>query len=325
MLVSVALVATLLVLLLARDVARSAHGATGPRRSENRSFALMVNGLVVEQNDLDARLTFLLTRDAGLSRAVFTARLDQLAHSLSGWSEESALLRRPVLAHDVNTVVAELTEQRVDDYQVVLDSIASSLQLPWTRLSVSPATGAFAAHAAQASLAATSAQWNQARWSLAREPGRARMNAMTSYCAQLSLSRALAKLASSTSLALRREVVIGAVALSPSPLPAPVGELVLPPVSSVHVGVSVINLAFAYQPVHVVVTLSPSGPLGLVQRRSMSVTLGPKRSFAFAPSSFTTSAGEHAVLSVTVSGAPGPSVLSRSRTYRVTMAPSGAG
>jgi len=76
LLLTVALVATLLVLVFARDIGRSAHGAINPRRSENRSFAALANSLLGQENAFDARLTYLLTNGESVSRSVFAARLD---------------------------------------------------------------------------------------------------------------------------------------------------------------------------------------------------------------------------------------------------------
>ena len=88
---------------------------------------------------------------------------------------------------------------------------------------------------------------------------------------------------------------IVAVAVTPSPLPASVGRIVLPPISRVHLGVSVSNTAFVRQPVSLTVTLTAlTGSSSAAQTQTMTVTLGALRSFAFVPRLLETTPGEHA-------------------------------
>jgi len=316
-----ALAATLVVLLFSRDITRSAHSAADLRRSENRSFAVLANALLGQENNLDQRLAFLLTNGQTLTRPVFAARLTQIAQQLPVLANEAVLIRRPVLSHNVNAVLSQLTEQRVDDYQVLLDTVARSLGLPWTVLN----TTALTSRAAQASLVTTSDTWALARRSLVKEPGRARLTADSTSMGAMSLSSQLAILANAPSLALTRGIGIAAVSVSPAPLPAPIGTLILPPVGSVHLGVSVSNAAYVNQVVSLTVIFTPTNALRPRQIQRLVATLGPLQSFAFVPQRLTTSVGEKATLTISISGAPtGPS-MSRVRTYHVTMSPSGGG
>ena len=41
-------------------------------------------------------------------------------------------LRRPVLAHNVNQTLDQLTQTRVTAYQALLADVASTLSLPWS-------------------------------------------------------------------------------------------------------------------------------------------------------------------------------------------------
>ncbi len=318
---AVALVLTLLVLGFARDVSRAAHGAISPRRSENRSFAALVNRLTGQENEFDARLAYLLGHGASLSRAVFLARLDQLGQQLAGWSSDAGLLRRPTIAHELNTVAAQLTEQRIDDDATILNTVAHALQLPWTPL----ATTGQSWVAAQASLAQTTSSWSLARWGLVREPGRATLDPLSDAVATVPLRAALANLGAAPSLVLVRGVGITAVSVSPTPLPAPAGQLVLPPTTAVHLAVTVSNAAVDTQPVTLTITVTPTGALGTAQRQAMSVTLGPLASYGFVANDLATVASEHFTLTLSVTGAPSGHRWSTTRTYRVTMAPSGAG
>jgi len=90
-----ALVATLLVVFIARDVSRAAHQSTGPRRSENRSFGLLANALILNENTLNARAMYLFANGATLSRTDFDARLQQLELFAAGLVPEANELATP--------------------------------------------------------------------------------------------------------------------------------------------------------------------------------------------------------------------------------------
>jgi len=100
---TIALVVTLVVLVFARDIARSAHGAITNQRSENRSFAALANTLIVQENDFDAAHG----STAGKRRDVVATGLRRRAstNSTTSWylSTSAELLRRPKLAHDITT------------------------------------------------------------------------------------------------------------------------------------------------------------------------------------------------------------------------------
>jgi hypothetical protein len=176
---TVAVIATLLVLLLARDISRAGHGATSPRLTENESFAALTNTLIGQENTFDAHLAYLLSHGASLSRQVFAARLEQLQQQLPAFQTEGSRLRRPPLKHQINNTIAQLTEQRVDDYQSMLSSVAAGLSLPWT--TPSNVTPGLSVAAAQASLLVTSQQWDLARRGLLLEPGHVTLIATTRF------------------------------------------------------------------------------------------------------------------------------------------------
>ena len=69
-----AVVVTLIVAVFARDVNHAAHDATGPRRSEDLSFAALSNALVSQENEFDTHLDSLLNQAGTLPRVVFAAR-----------------------------------------------------------------------------------------------------------------------------------------------------------------------------------------------------------------------------------------------------------
>jgi hypothetical protein len=317
---TVALAITLLVLVFARDIGRSAHGALSPRRSENRSFAALANALLAQENAFDGHLTYLLTTGGTLHRTVFAARLTQLDQELPLFETEAAQFRRPGLVHDVNDVAAQITEQRADDYNVLMANVASSLSLPWPR-STSPAT--LSMGVAQASLVATAREWNRARWGLVREPGDASLLALTDSSALLDYPSVESALRQSSSLALTRGIGIVAVSVSPAPLPAPAGELLLPPTSSMRLGVTVSNASYDVQPVSLTYVLSPTNRLGVSERQTVTVTLGPLQSYAFVVKALASVASEHAILTISLAGAPNGPQMSRLRRYTVIVSSSG--
>lgn len=316
---SIALALTLLVLLFAHDVAHSAHQAIGPRRSENRTFGSLANSLIGQENLFDSHLSYLLEHGTTLSRPIFAARLAQLREELPLWATEAEQLRRPTLAHDVNNVMVNLTESRINAYRSLLWNIANSLTLPWP----APPTSLAATTGPAQTLITSSQQWGLARYSLVKEPGLATLLPLTTLSATFDRTTGLAALQTSPSLALVRGIGIAAVGVSPSPLPAARGVLLLPPGTSMHIGVSVRNVGFADQPVRFRMTLTPLH--GVVQTQSFFTTIGPLQAYAFSSAPFRTSPSERATLVLTLVGAKAGPNMTRSRTYQLTMSPSGNG
>lgn len=320
-LVSLALVATVLVLVFANDVTHAARESRSPRRSENRTFGALANRLISQENADDARIVYLLDHGQTLSRSVLLARLSQIAEQLPAWANDARLLRRPSIAHGLNSTMAELTTERVNDYATILDTIAQALHLPWTPIATVPQSWV----SAQQSLAQSTAAWSVARWGLVREPGLVRLDALSDALAQVPLRATVGVLASSPSLVLTRGIGVTAVAVMPAPLPAPVGQLVLAPVTAVHLAVTVSNAAVDTQPVSLTVTLTPTNRLGTSQRQVMTATLGPLGSYGFVLHDLVTVPSERFTLRIAAGGAPSARGWSTTRIYQVTMAPSGAG
>jgi hypothetical protein len=316
---TIAVAVTLVVLVFARDVARSAHGAIGPRRSENRSFAGLSNALISQENSFDTGLFRLLRDGPTLSRPIFYARLSLLHQELPVWATEAELLRHQKLDHDINDVMAQITETRIDAYESIMTSITRDLTLPaFTSVGNELPT----ASPARALLASVST-WDHDRLVLAKDPGLVKMHTLTSKAATYYSSSGDQALVASTTLALQRGVGIAAVLVTPAPLPAPKGEILLPPVDTVHVGVSIKNASFVDQTVTINVTMIPSnGPIP-GERQSVRVNLRPLQAFAYTPKNFATVASERATLQITLSGAPAAPGMVTSRSYRVELSPSG--
>jgi hypothetical protein len=316
---TIALAVTLVVLVFARDVSRSAHGAITAQRSENRSFAVLANALIVQENGFDLRLTRLLQNGGSLTRPVFDARLDQLDQQLPGWITAADLLRRPKLAHDVNDKIADMTESRVDDYEDVIAKIAQGLSLPVPKPGPDGAPVPDPAH----SLVASALSWNIDRFALRHEPGKVSLDGLTLTSAKLFAESGVTNLASSPSLAVVRGIGIAAVSVLPSPLPARMGVLLLPPITKIHLGVSVVNTGFVEQSLTLNVAMTPTnGPLAATHQ-TFHVVLAPLQSYAFDAQQISVVPSERATLHIRISGAPASPNLTRSESFRVEMSPPG--
>jgi hypothetical protein len=317
-LITLALVITLIVLVFARDVSRSAHGAITERRSENKSFAALANGLIGQENAFDARLDRLLAQGSTLRRTVFAARLYQLNDALPAWTTDADLLRQPGLSHKVNETLYELTLERVAAYQTLLGDVARALSLPWsTNPSETVANPA-------ATLVETSVRWNLARFALLKEPGRVHLVATSAHSGTYVEQHGTSDLTTAPSLALVRAISIVAVRVIPAPLPAAHGVLLLPPVKIVELGVSVLNASYDEQPVTLSIRVTPLNHLGQPFFERMRATLGPLQAYAFVPSGLTTAANERAGVVISVTGARAAVGKVTTEHYRLEMSPSGA-
>jgi hypothetical protein len=316
-LISLALIITLIVLVFARDVSRSAHGAITERRSENKSFGALTNGLIGQENEFDARFDRLLSQGGTLRRTIFAARFYQLNEELPEWVTDANLLRDPALSHHVNETLYAITTERVAAYQALLGEIAHVLTLPWTTTPIE--------HVANpaVTLVNTSKQWNVARFALVKEPGGVHLDATTAHSATYFRQRGTYGLVSSRSLELVRAISIVAVHVTPAPLPAKPGILLLPPVTIVQLGVSVLNASYDEQAVILSIRVTPTNHRGQPFFERMRATIGPLEGYAFVPKSLTTAASERAGVVITVTGARAAVGKVTTEHYRLEMSPSG--
>jgi hypothetical protein len=194
--------------------------------------------------------------------------------------------------------------------------VAHDLQLPWnvqySATIVNPAV----------SLIETSKSWNMDRFALRKEPGTVRLDATSAETAQY-FDKNGANALQSTSLALVRAVDIAAVRVNPSPLPSKSGVLLLPPVTSVQVGVTVVNDSYDNQPITFTVQVIPLNNRGASFSQRMTTTLGPMGAFAFVPKILTTVPSEQARIIFHVIGARAAVGKLTTETFRLEMSPSG--
>jgi hypothetical protein len=147
--------------------------------------------------------------------------------------------------------------------------------------------------------------------------------ALTTAAATLNVPQDVATLVNAPGLVASRAIVISAVQVQPAPFPAPALTLVIAPTRSMQVQVAVTNLREIVQPVSLSLVLAPAS--GLTQQVTMTETLSPGTSFAFASHTFSVFTGEKATLTVTLNGVPVTSGLTHRRTYSVIVSPSGLG
>ncbi len=314
----VALVLTFLVLAFGREVSRSAHQLKSARLSENLTFQSLATTVLVQENAFDARLSSLLSTGSGLTRPAFAVQLSSLEQDLSLWRDEVGLMATPVLSPDLNVTLVRDTQTRVDDYDTVLSYVAKALDLSGPS---APAT--LSLGAAQLSLSATAASWGQDRHLLANAPGNVTLVALNTASAQLNVPQDVATLLASPSLTPTRAIVIAAIQVQPAPFPAPPLSLLLAPTTTMQVQVAVSNLREILQPVSLSMVLQPVD--GATQKVTLTQTLAPNASYAFVAHTFAVVPGERATLSVSVNGVPPQSSLAHSRTYALSVSPSGAG
>jgi hypothetical protein len=317
LLLTLAVAVTLVLLVFARDVTRSAHSSMDTRRSENRSFGGLANALILQQNNFDKSLVTLLQSGGALTRPVLATQLEQLRTQLVTWNTEAQFLRRPRLAHDVNDKLEQLTLQRVDAYNTILNSITSQLELP----ALTPVSSDRPVSSPGSLLITTGIAWNGDRYDLTKEPGRQHLSSLTYAGAKYFITFGAQNLTSSSTLKVVRGIGVAAVSISPAPFPSPHGELLLPPVSQFHVGVSVSNTGYVEQPVTLTVTLTPSNGPHPAVRQKFHMNLAPLQSYAVVPKDFETVPSERATLVISVSGAPAGANMTTTRSYSVVMSP----
>ncbi len=299
--------------LFTRDVFRSAHDVTTARQSEDTSFARMANDVVNRQNFFDSSLVTLLSTGSSMTRPLFAAQLSKLANEVSSWSTAGAQLIVTGADHQLALTMEQLLSERSVDFATLLGVVATKLALPFA----TPVDPTRTPQVAQQNLVATSRQWRSLQYSLVHGPRRVTLLAPSAASASIRLGSALANLVASPLLSVSRGVAITAVRVDPAPLPAVPGTLLLPPVTSIALGITVTNTAYVDQPVTLLITWTPIGVLGRPQHETLTGVVGPLRSLALVPRAISTLANESATLTIGVRGVATPIGMSRTRTYRV--------
>jgi hypothetical protein len=279
----------------------------------------MAGTLLTQENAFDVQLASLLTNGSSLTRATFALQLTDLTRDLSLWRTEAAFLKSPMLTPSLNLTIAEATVTRVNDYATVLAYVADGLTLTGPNV----ANPSVALGAAQQSLLATAASWGGDRHALKSSPGAVTLEALTNTSAGLNVRQDVANLASSSNLVATRAIVLAALQVQPAPFPAPQLTLLLAPTTTMQVQVAVSNLREIVQPV--ILTMVLTSTSGATQRVTSTRTLAPLSSYAFDPHVFNVVPGEKGTFRVTLNGVPASSTLLHTRTYSLSVSPSGTG
>ncbi len=306
-------IATVLVLIFASDVSRAAHNVPSAQASQNASFATLGNALISEENTIDSTLTSILVRGAGLNRAQLYTKLLTLRDETLTIPSQAAQLRFPVITGELNEKLANWCQERVRAYDAILADVAQGLSLPW------PSPASLTIAQADAILAATTQSWSSVTGALIQKPGHATLDSFSNFSGILNVSTIVQQLSATPHLKVARSVSIAAVSITPAPFPAPRGQLDEPTTSTIAIGVSVLNGAFVTQPVTLSATLTAAN--GHAATRTSRLELGPRGAVAVTPLSFAVVGGEHATLTVSVSGAPATPGGTTQRTYQVVIAP----
>lgn len=311
-LIAVALVVTVGSLVFVRDVSRQARASTSAQTALNKNFKSLTDSLMSEENDLDAATMAMLNDAATMSRSQLAAALSQLRLSAASVLAASEVLRTPTIAHNAAANQYTVSAARASAITHLLGAIAGPLQLPDAGPS-SPAS------AVVATLQSSNALWATTRTSLRGDPGHVTLSRSHFLLADAPVSDLVNAVVSAPALQVARSVQIAAVAVTPSPLPAPSGRLVLTPASLMTVGVSVMNNDFVRQPVTVTVVVDPSNRLGKYERFQSSGTMAPSGAWSADFDAIAVTPGEVGRLVVNVSG---PGVTGIVRTYVLSIAPS---
>jgi len=128
-------------------------------------------------------------------------------------------------------------------------------------------------------------------------------------------------LTASPSLAVVRGIGIAAVSVVPAPLPARKGVILLPPVSKMQLGVSVVNTGFVEQRVTLVVSMKPTTDRSRRRVRPSTSNWHPCSPTPLRPEQSGLVPSERATLDIRISGAPDSPNLARSKSYRVELSP----
>jgi hypothetical protein len=310
--ITIAVVVTIVVVVFARDIQHQAHRSNAERTSLNRNFRALSDSIINDENAWGAAASQVVATGANMTRSQLATNLDQLRRGGTQLDQRVSLLESPSLAHDVQATLIAVTRQRVSAIDHLIGAISAPLQLPHAGPASSPDA---VAHA----IGRSNDLWKVARFSLVREPGRVVLSASSLSLATDPLAAEVAALVAAPSLAPVRSLTIAAVSVSPAPLPAPAGIIHLVPTSSLVVGVTARNGEYVDQPLTITVVVRPVNGVGRYESRSFQAVAGPNASVATVMAAIPVSPSERADLVVRVVGAGAPGDI---RHYSLVIAPS---
>ncbi len=295
---AVALVVTVLVVVVGHDITRAAHADPQSRTIQNTNFAAIANAMVTQSDALGQQLVLTLNEAPSKSRLWLGSQINALVVSAQNLEEHATALSTPVIAANEQERVRAVLLERTATIEQVAAVLSTSLALPV--LTGVPASSP----AAIVNLSRESdRRWLAAQSVLLGEPGHVHLVDSVFPLSNYALGTALSNVSQAANLQLQRSITISAVAVQPSPFPAAVGQLVLPPVTSFTLGVTVTNEAYVLQPYAVSVSVRPTSGGGGAFLQTFSGNLGPSASYAVLPDTITVLPGERAIVTIQVSGA----------------------
>ena len=299
--------------LFIRDVLQAAHDSKSNQVSLNRSFVVLANASLREQDAIDAATVDALSHARNLSRAEFAAAFNDLSQRMNRVAENARIVMSPDVGNKTNVRFVELTLQRVAAWRTVRDAIEAPLHLHHRH--APPATEL---RAAVAAIQASNSQWTKLRYALSKKPGHCVMRASTWSLGTVS-ERVITSLGRFDNLRPFAAVAIGAVAIDPQPLPSQSAQIVLLPKTEVGIGVSVRNVGRST--VTVDVTVSTRWRRGESASMTARRTIPAGQSSAVIFSSVPTYPGVRGSVTVHVGGAPPAWRGAATREYSVKVAP----
>jgi len=296
--VAVALVITVLIVVVGHDITRAAHADEQSRTIQNTNFAAIANAMVTQSDDVGQQLVTTLNQAPTKSRLWLGSQINALVVAAQNLEEHATVLSTPVIASNEQERVRAVLLERTASVEQVGAALSASLALPV------PTGVPAASPAAIVSLARESdRRWLAAQAVLLREPGHVHLVDSVFPLSNYALGTTLANLSQAATLQLQRSITISAVAVQPSPFPAAAGQLVLPPVTSFTLGITVTNQSYVDQPYAVSVSVRPTSGGGAAFHQKFSGNLGPSASYAVLPDTVAVLPGERATVSIQVSGA----------------------
>lgn len=307
------LVVTLSTLFI-RDVLQAAHESKSNQRTLNRSFAVLANTSVKEQDAIDAATVAIIEQSRSLSRSEFQSTFDNLSQRIDRVAENVRLLESPTINGSVNERFVSFSLNRVGAWRTIRDAIEGPL-----RLVDRPVPSSREVRIALETIRSSNTEWSTLRFALRDEPGKSVLRPSTWTMATLT-ERTVSAVATLTNLRPFSAVAIGAIAIDPQPLPSRSAQIVLLPKTEVGIGVTVRNVGRST--VSVVISISTKwrrgDPLTLRSRRTVPAGTATAVIFPAVP----VYPGVRGSLTVHIGGAAPAWRGAATREYSVKVAPS---
>ena len=308
------ILAVTVTILFIRDVVQAAHDSKSNQSSLNRSFSVLANSSMREQDRVDAATVTLMSQARSLTRSEFKTTLTDLSQRMDRVAENARMLETPSIVRHVNRRFIDLTLTRVAAWRTIRDALEGSL-----RLTDRPVPSVSEVRRAFELIRTSNSQWSRLRLALRREPGRSVMRPSTWSLGNLT-DRSIATVTKMPNLTPFTAVAIGSVAIDPQPLPSRSAQLVLLPKTEVGIGVTVRNVGRSK--VTVVVSVSTKWRRGEPSTFSTRRTIPAGTSTAVIFPSVPTFPGVRGSLTVHVGGAAPAWRGAATREYSVKVAPS---